>query len=428
MGPRDSLAEDTRHIIVEQSYIDTQTVDKDGYITVIDMEPLRHYKTGPVDVYLQFGSVWPYGGGQSVIYWYKDTAAAEGASTRGNPMKIEYVADTSDVICVTSRTEIVEDEADITERVEHVTCVKPGHGGKGWHLVIRRYPQRGDNACHWDFHLENECGDYEPLEENTVFYMPYPSGHGYDAEKGCAVDRSGNRCDYAIYHYNSDYDACDPVEAQPCPYGIRFEVSSLSPFVLDWGSFKGDMLPDTGDGGDGGNDGGNDDGDRPSYQLKNLHLNRGESTVNKASVRNVQTWNNARAQFNDCRIENISVDYEAEGSGSIRLKNTALDMLTFIISFRTPADMSKALVQVDADSDVGAVFVVILKDEEAPRETITGPLASFEGGRSIQMLVIEGDYKQYDPAWLPGVEFREVQFDGADHPVSYAEFLAMIGR
>lgn len=425
MGPRDDMASSTHHIIVEQSYIDTVTVDEDGYITVIDMEPLRHYQAGPVDVYIQSGAVWPYGGGQSVIYWYEDANAAD--TNRANPVKIEYVADTTDVICVTSRTEIVDSEDKITNKpVDNVTCVKPGYGGRDWHLVIHRYPQRGDNACHWELYLENECGDYEPLTEESVIYMPYPNGHKYVEEKGyaCDNDGSGNKCSYEIYHYNSEYSDCESLVGEHTPYGIKFKVDSLSPFVLDWGNFEGDLTPDQGEDDNNGDDN-NDNNNSRKYNLHTLRLDRGVTTIQGGSIRDVQLCTNARLAMEGGRVENLSIDFTDDIQKST-MTGGSVETLFLVLNKYTPATISKPALTVSGNANVDVVFVGI-SSSEPPESTITGQMVMFEGA-SPSMLVIEGDPMLYDPAWLGGVSFDWVQVAGEDKSLSYAEFLAMIGK
>ena len=421
MGPRDDMASSTHPIIVEQSYIDTVTVDADGYITVIDMEPLRHYQAGPVDVYIQSGAVWPYGGGQSVIYWYKDAEAAE--NDRSNPMMIEYVADTTDVICVTSRTEIVDSEDKLTNMpVDNVTCVRSGYGGRDWHLVVRRYPQRGDNACHWELYLENECGDYEPLTEESVIYMPYPNGHAYSEEEGCAVDKAGNLCSYEIYHYNSEYSDCESLVGEHTPYGIRFNVDSLSPFVLDWGNFEGDLTPDQGEDDNNGDDNGGDDNSNRKYNLHGLRLDRGVTTIQGGSIKDVQLCTNARLAMEGGRVENLSIDFTDDIQKST-MTGGSVETLFLVLHEFTPATISRPALSVGGDAAMGIVYIVI--DEKVP--TVTGQMVSF-AQEMLPGLVIEGDPKLYDPAWLGGVTFEWVQVPNVNEPMPYAAFLDMIGK
>jgi len=423
MGPSDDMASSTHNIIVNQSYITTQTVDDDDYITVIDMEPLRHYQAGPVDVYLQSGAVWPYGGGQSVIYWYKDAAAASTEEGRANPLKIEYVADTTDVICVTSRTEIVDEEADITNKpVDNVTCVKPGYGGKNWHLVIHRYPQRGQDACHWEFYLENECGDYEPLDENedTVIYMPYPDGHKYSEKEGCAVDKAGNPCTYEIYHYNSEYSACESLVGAHTPYGIKFRVTSMSPFVLDWGNFEGDLTPDQGGDDDNNNNGNN--GNSRRYHLHSLRLDRGETIINGGRIKDVQLCTNALLTMKGGQVENLNIDFTDDIQQS-KMTGGSVGTLFLVLHQYTPTKINRPALTVSGSASTEIVYIYI--DEKAP--TVTGQMVKFEGA-SPAMLVIEGDPTLYDPAWLGGVTFKEVQLPNVNDPMPYDTFLDMIGK
>lgn len=426
MGPDSRLAQENHNIITEQSYAMSMPVDSDGYLELYNSEPLRHYAAGPVDVYIQSEAVWTYGGGQHVIYWYKDEAAAE--SDPENPMKIEYVVNTADTICVTTRTEIVESEDAIKDKpVDKVTCVSPNHHGKDWHLVIRRHPQRGDNACHWELYLENECGDYEPLDGETVFYMPYPNGHSYDHEHGCARDKDGNEAAYEIYHYNASYDSCDEVTAQPTEYGIRFVTKSLSPFVLDWGGYEGDLTPDQG-GGEGGNEGG-EDGEPsvdPEWPLQRLDLRMGKTTVEGARIRDVNVSTRSETIIEKSKIANLAVEYrtdDSDGSNkSLRIENSWIGSLFLPVNEDTPASQSTTAVMVGQDSTVEMIIIPIDANWSGTIET---PLIAFEEGARIQLLILEENWKAFDPGWLNGVTIVDVEWpdNTTGQPVPYEEFL-----
>lgn len=433
MGPDANLAQNSHHIIVNQSYIKTQEVDEDNNIVVFNAQPLRYYQAGPVDVYIQLDSVWPYGGGDYVIYWYESVAAANDPESRAKPIAVDYIAKMTDSICVTARTEIVDSEADIQESVENVTCVKPGYSNKDWHLVIHRYPQRGDHACHWELYLENECGDYEPLEDKTVFYTPYPNGHQYDHERACAVDSQGNECTYEIYHYNANHDKSDLVIAQPMPVGIRFEVSSLSPFVLNWGDsdFNGGSGNENDDNNNNDNNNNNDSSDNQSgYNMDTLRLDRGVTIMTGGRFRNVQAFAETAAYIKGSYIENLSVDLNfapAEedqwGEISILGDTTYVQMLNFCLSKASP---DKTLVVTDGEGRIDALFVILMPGYEPTG--FSNPLVQTNKEMTVGMLCIEGDYNLYDPSWFPDIIFEEVQIQDERFPIPYDAFMAKIGK
>lgn len=438
MGPDDSLAQDSHNIITQQSYAMEQAVDNDGYIELFNHEPLRHYAAGPVDVYIQSEAVWPYGGGHHVIYWYASKDAAD--KNPENPLQIEYVVNTADTICVTSRTEIVQDESAITDRpVDKVTCVSPDHYGKDWHLVIRRYPQKGQNACHWELYLENECGDYEPLEKDTVFYMPYPRDHKYDKDRKCAVDSAGNEATYEIYHYSSEYEQCDAVKAEPTECGIRFVVASLSPFVLDWGDFQGDLTPEQGNDGNDGNQG--DHGGAPEvnaeWPLGRLNLWDGTSVVKGVRVKDLNVSTMGKTTIDKCTIENLMIEFNKDRTQGLRVDRSNIGMLFVAINRNTPTVLQTPAAVIGESNDLGMLSVVIphpneenSEENEWPGE-ITGQLVQFEGTRKIQLMIVEENWKAFDPVWF-GSNVTIVEVDWSDNPagqpVPYEKFLEELNR
>lgn len=372
-----------------------------------------------------------------VIYWYRDEAAA--ISDPEHLLKIEYVVNTADTICVTTRTEIVEDESAITSKpVDKVTCVSPDHHGKDWHLVIRRHPQRGDKACHWELYLENECGDYQPLEKDTVFYMPYPHGHKHDETRGCAVDSDGNKAVYEIYHYNADYDECEPVTAEPTLYGIKFVVSSLSPFVLDWGDFQVDLTPEQGGNEDGSGDG---EGEAPSvdpeWSLQRLELRKGKSTVKGVRVKDLNVSTRSLTTIDKSTVDNLAIEFSKEENQSLKVSRSTIHTLHLIINRDTLIARETPAATIGADNDIGAVFILIPHpNEEDPEENewpgvITKPLITFEGSRTIQLLILEENRKAVDPNWLgSGVTIAEAEWPDNEtgQPVPYETFKTLLNQ
>ena len=74
-----------------------------------------------------------------------------------------------------------------------------------------------------ELQMVNETGAAQSLKEPVVFYMPYPDGIDPDKEY-----------DYELLHFDSNYRQNVKVSVTPTPYGLRFEVASLSPFVLSY--------------------------------------------------------------------------------------------------------------------------------------------------------------------------------------------------
>jgi len=443
MGQRDEASKQ-HDIMVGRT--DVEVVPDSGFVTLYDERtPLRHYQAGPVDVYIQMDAIWPYGGGVYLIYWYKSVEDA--TNHADTPMDIEYVVDTTGTICITSRTEIVESESAITGRpVDKVTCVSPKHHGRDWHLVIHRHPQKGHNACHWELYLENERGDYEPLDSETTFYMPYPDGHSYDHEHDCARDSNGNKATYEIYHYNANYNDCDTVTAIPTEYGIKFVVKSLSPFVLDWGDFQGDLTPDQGGEGDGNEgdhegDGGGNEGDGPSvnpeWPLQRLDLRRGTSDIRGVRVKDLSVSTRGLTTIDKCTIENLAIEFSSKENRGLNISRSNISMLFMIINRDTPLALDKPAAVIGADNSLKIIFITIPHpNEENPDENewpgeITKPLITFEGERTIELLILEGNWQAFNPIWLDGnVTIKDVDWpdNPTGQPVPYETFLQELGR
>ena len=191
---------------------------KTGDFTVREYPLLEMVPAGPVDVYLQTEPVWEYGGGAQVIYWYNDPDAPA-----DEPVLIEYICETYEELSFTMESDCVESEEEITEPVTQITGI--GKHCRGWKLKIRYDLQRGHNAIHFDLHLEDEHGNHRQPEPGKpmVFYMPYPEGTGYMDDYH-----------FDLRHYNADYSRDEKIEVVYTEYGLKFTVSSLSPFTLEW--------------------------------------------------------------------------------------------------------------------------------------------------------------------------------------------------
>ena len=337
MGRDDGAVNDQINFTAAQAL---QPVPEDGWIEIATIVPVEVITLGPLEVYLQTGEgdAWPYAGGITTIFWYEDEASAN-ASPK-DPWKKEYVSDTMGALCVTKRIDIVEDEEDITGPVQNITCVGGQSYRPGWRLRIRHFPHRGDRAHHYELVLENEYGVYQPLPGNMVFYIPYPSGHTY--RDGHAYDSDGHEATYQLYHYNAEYTDCQPVTATPTAKGIRFEVNDLSPFVLDWSGYEGDMtLPDQG--GNNGNDDGEHD-DNNSGNDRRFHLHtfdmRPGHQVDMRGIRafEVQASYKGNSIVRTGHIENLILSIDPEmpldrNNGGITLTDGALvDMLIVVCS------------------------------------------------------------------------------------------------
>ena len=115
----------------------------------------------------------------------------------------------------------------ITEEVVNPTPI-----GKDWKLTTNHYPQvkENENVNAYYFQLE---GDENTPDGKKVVYLPY-SFIDEDLDYDKAVDMG---LEPKIHHYKEDhktYVEGKPIDGELTPYGIRFEVESFSPFVLEW--------------------------------------------------------------------------------------------------------------------------------------------------------------------------------------------------
>lgn len=201
-----------------------------GTVRIYDDPLFRLVQAGRTLVYLRNGITARYGGYVRVISWY-DSLNAE------KPRLIEYISITQEEFSVEVRNALIGSEDALRSPVTEVT----GISGQDWELVVRHDPQIGEDAIHYDLHVEDTSGIPRELGEETVFYIPYPDGYAYGDES----------VEYVLYHYSSTYQSFVEVQLEPTPYGLRFVEDHLSPFVLMWNAAQSPVsaadLPQTGD-------------------------------------------------------------------------------------------------------------------------------------------------------------------------------------
>lgn len=383
---------------------DLEYVPDDRIIVLRNDAPLRRYQAGPVEVFVQEGegSVWPYAGGFYTIFWYDD--AEKALTNPDDALLIECVAHTTGEMCTTNRIPVVESEEEIKEPVKEVTCVGNDAYKAGWRLVIRRYPYKGSKAFHYELTMENQYGVYQPLNKNLVFYMPYPSDYWSHPEYT-----------FGLRHFSSDYSDYELVKVEETDYGVRFEISSLSPFVLQWWEGDGEMPsdptpPSGGDNNDDNPGGGNQGNQSGKYHLQNLELRPNyTATVRGVSIRHAMVPSLGQGYFQEGKINFLNLILMEEGSGD---------------------DLYNALQNSSITLDAQRVAVMNL--EVGPlqhRDWIPRPLIKLQGGAIIGMLTFP-DISVFDPAWVSmdadsHIEMVECEIEGQRIQMEYAEFLAV---
>ena len=183
-------------------------------------EPLTRFKAGPMDVYLQTENIFPHGGGVWVIRWFGD----------GKEPLTEYLCQTVDPMYqMEIPVDVVNSENQMMSRVLTPTAVRPkGADWDGWQLTTRIDPQSETMAKHYELCLVNATGSVRsvemPTDDPLVLYMPYPQGKGVDSTDV-----------FTLHHFSRTYQQLEELIGEKTEYGIRYEVCSLSPFVLSWG-------------------------------------------------------------------------------------------------------------------------------------------------------------------------------------------------
>ena len=193
--------------------------------------PLVYYKAKSVEVYLQQNYT-PWNAGVWLIHWY---SGSEEPEAYAQPVCSQYlVSEIEQLFDFECETPIamVDHESDIVAPVSYTTIVKPASMADslaGWKLAARVDLQNGTDAYHRELYTVNETGAKNRLKlaagDVMILYMPYPVGADASTEM-----------EYHLYHYStSNYDdEPEKLTGENTEFGIRFEVTSLSPFVLEW--------------------------------------------------------------------------------------------------------------------------------------------------------------------------------------------------
>ena len=158
-----------------------------------------------------------------VIDWYDEDY---------NLIKREY-------IYATYGEYVNEEEAEATPEIKEEVEVPTPVDDIEWVLTTNHFPQvsRYEEVTSYYFQLE---GDENTPEGDKVIYLPYSFVNPYDKydyNKDGVFDYSDAvvlKLNPKIHHYDDDHNELETINGELTPYGIRFVVSSFSPFVLDW--------------------------------------------------------------------------------------------------------------------------------------------------------------------------------------------------
>lgn len=101
--------------------------------------------------------------------------------------------------------------------------------GDDMEFVCDRYPQQTENGYmqYFQFHVRGEGMN---VQDSYTVYIPY-SYFGMTKNQSLALRDRGETP--KIYHYYDDHELRETINGEYTEYGVRFEVSDFSPFVVD---------------------------------------------------------------------------------------------------------------------------------------------------------------------------------------------------
>ena len=168
-----------------------------------------------------------------LIDWYKKLPTDSDFDFERDVVREYVYVQGSDFVFEETANSVTEDE--LTVEVEVPTPVDDIE----WKLTTNHFPQvsRYEEVSSYYFQLE---GDENTPEGDKVIYLPYSfvnPYNKYDFDKDGDFDYSDAvalKLNPKIHHYSDDFEESETIQGELTPYGIRFVVSSFSPFVLDW--------------------------------------------------------------------------------------------------------------------------------------------------------------------------------------------------
>lgn len=206
-------------VVVDVSEPFRKIVPRDDDITIY-IPDFRAKVDGHIDLY--------------TVRWYKQDGTLFGGST------FYFWQTLQDFVLAQSYVDVLQLK-DLKEEVTQPTVVVPnGQPFEDLKLAITAYITEGQDTWLYDLTLQNANG--QPAKPNTPVwvYLPFPEGH-----------TSGQK--YKINHYTDGlYDStnlspAERLEVEETLYGLVFQTSSFSPFILSVDDSAPATPPRTGD-------------------------------------------------------------------------------------------------------------------------------------------------------------------------------------
>ena len=177
----------------------------------------KTYENLDLTVYLSSELLGEFSGSVNAIFWFdeNDELVAK-----------QWIAERYDAIERTEQTSAYESEEDIDGMLSLPVIVVEQDGASGRYVLeITFRPVEGSDSVCYELQLKDKAGNNVELPGKCKLYLPYPPGH-----------HPYGQLKYKITHCDASYNEKEVfVESvRKTKYGLCIEVSSLSPFVLNW--------------------------------------------------------------------------------------------------------------------------------------------------------------------------------------------------
>lgn len=188
------------------------------------MRPCREqtYENLGLTVYLSNELLGEFSGSVNAIFWFDEDDEL---------VARQWLAERYDAIERTEQTNAYESEEDIDGVLRLPVIVVEESGASGRYVLeITLRPVEGSSSVCYELQLKDKAGNNVELPGKCKLYLPYPPGH-----------HPYGQLKYKIIHCDASYNEKEVFveKVRKTKHGLCIEVSSLSPFVLNWQPSEG---------------------------------------------------------------------------------------------------------------------------------------------------------------------------------------------